>query len=76
MRGSGFVWEALASARRLNLGDAGAPAPEAGTPGATRRAVLKALGAGGLAAALAEYAADLERQVAAKDAALQERITR
>ena len=29
-----------------------------------------------LAAALAEYAADLERQVAAKDAALQERITR
>jgi 5-(carboxyamino)imidazole ribonucleotide mutase len=29
-----------------------------------------------LATALAEYAADLERQVAAKDAALQERLTR
>ncbi len=29
-----------------------------------------------LAAALVEYAADLERQVAAKDAALQERLTR
>ena len=52
MRGSGIVWEALATARRLNLADSGAAAPEPGLRGETRRAVLTALGAGGLAAAL------------------------
>ncbi len=52
MRGSGFVWEALAAARRLNLKDMGVAAPAPGAPGATRRAVLAALGAGGIAAAL------------------------
>jgi len=51
MRGSGFVWEALAAARRLNLNEIGAAAPAPGTAGDTRRAVLKALGAGSLAAA-------------------------
>jgi monoamine oxidase len=44
--------QALASARRLNLAAAGEPMPTPGADGQTRRAVLKALGATGLAAAL------------------------
>ena len=52
MRGSSTFWEALGSARRMNLTAAGEPPPVEGSPGQTRRAVLMALGAVGLSAAL------------------------
>jgi monoamine oxidase len=52
MRGGGIIWEALAAARRLNLEASGDAMPVAGAPGATRRAVLMALGAVGVAATL------------------------
>ena len=52
MRGSSTLAQALASARRMNLAAAGEPMPRPGADGQTRRAVLKALGATGLAAAL------------------------
>lgn len=52
MRGSSTFWEALESARRLNLAAAGERPPVAGSPGMSRRALLQALGAAGLAAAL------------------------
>lgn len=52
MRGSSTLAQALASARRMNLAAAGEPMPRPGADGQTRRAVLKALGATGLAAVL------------------------
>ncbi|MDO7841382.1 flavin monoamine oxidase family protein [Sphingomonas immobilis] len=52
MRGGGIIWDALAAARRLNLAANGDAMPVVGAPGATRRAVLTALGAAGVAAAL------------------------
>uniref|UniRef100_UPI0035CB0DC2 flavin monoamine oxidase family protein n=1 Tax=uncultured Sphingomonas sp. TaxID=158754 RepID=UPI0035CB0DC2 len=52
MRGSDTVWHALEAARRGNLNDAGLAPPMRGDTGQTRRAVLAALGASGLAAAL------------------------
>ncbi|UZK65296.1 flavin monoamine oxidase family protein [Sphingomonas sp. M1-B02] len=56
MRGSGIFWRALAAARAQNLAAAGEAAPIAGQRGATRRAVLKALAAAGLAPALPRHA--------------------
>jgi monoamine oxidase len=50
MRTGDGIWRALEQARRDNLAESGAAAPIAGNWGATRRAVLKALGAGGIAA--------------------------
>ena len=50
MRGSDTVWRALAAARRANLVEQGEAAPVAGDGGQTRRAVLLALGATGVAA--------------------------
>ena len=52
MRGSDTVWRALATARQANLAASGLAAPVAGESGQTRRAVLLALGASGIAAAL------------------------
>ncbi len=52
MRGSDTVWRALEAARRANLNEAGVAVPVPGDIGQTRRAVLLALGASGLAAAL------------------------
>ena len=52
MRGSDTVWHALSEARRANLAASGHAAPVAGDAGQTRRAVLLALGASGIAAAL------------------------
>ncbi|WP_353203988.1 FAD-dependent oxidoreductase [Sphingomonas sp.] len=52
MRGSDTVWRALAMARRANLAASGHAAPVPGEAGRTRRAVLLALGASGVAAAL------------------------
>ena len=52
MRGSDTVWRALAMARRANLAASGHAAPVAGESGQTRRAVLLALGASGIAASL------------------------
>lgn len=52
MRGSSIVWRALAAARRSNLAAAGEAMPVPGREGATRRAVLRAIGGAGLAAAL------------------------
>ena len=52
MRGSDTVWRALAAARRANLAASGDAAPVAGESGQTRRAVLLALGASGIAAAM------------------------
>ncbi len=56
MRGNGIVWRALEAARRRNLAAAGKAMPVKGREGATRRAVLKAMGAAGFAAALPEPA--------------------
>ena len=52
MRGGSTFWEALESARRMNLAAAGEKPPVAGSPGLSRRALLKALGAAGLVAAV------------------------
>ncbi|PTS90670.1 amine oxidase [Sphingomonas sp. HMWF008] len=52
MRGSDTVWRALEQARRANLAASGHAAPVVGEIGQTRRAVLLALGASGMAAAL------------------------
>jgi len=52
MRGNGIVWRALEMARRRNLEAAGEALPVKGTSGATRRAVLQAMAAGGVATAL------------------------
>lgn len=51
MRGSDTVWHALEQARQANLAASGQPAPVEGETGQTRRAVLLALGASGVAAA-------------------------
>lgn len=56
MRGNHFVWRALEMARRMNLADAGEAAPVKAAGGATRRAVLKALAATGMASALPQPA--------------------
>lgn len=52
MRGSIGLWQALEAARRNNLHDAGEAAPISGSPGATRRALLKGMLAAGLVPAL------------------------
>ncbi|MBB4099859.1 flavin monoamine oxidase family protein [Sphingomonas kyeonggiensis] len=52
MRGNGIVWRALEAARRRNLEAAGEAQPIKGASGATRRAVLQAMAAGGVATAL------------------------
>ncbi|MEG3176782.1 FAD-dependent oxidoreductase [Sphingomonas sp. RB3P16] len=52
MRGGETVWHALEAARRANLTEAGIAPPVVGETGRTRRAVLLALGASGVAAAL------------------------
>lgn len=52
MRGSTIFWQALESARRMNLAAAGEKPPVEGAPGMSRRALLKAIGAAGLAAAV------------------------
>jgi monoamine oxidase len=52
MRGSSTFWTALESARRMNLAEAGERPPVEGSPGLSRRALLKALGAAGLVAAM------------------------
>jgi monoamine oxidase len=52
MRGNGIVWRALEAARRRNLEAAGEAMPIKGASGATRRAVLQAMAAGGVASAL------------------------
>lgn len=52
MRGSDTVWRALEMARRSNLTACGQAVPVPGDAGQTRRAVLLALGASGVAAAL------------------------
>lgn len=57
MRGNGIVWRALEAARRSNLTAAGEAMPVKSASGATRRAVLKALTAAGLAGALPSPAA-------------------
>jgi monoamine oxidase len=57
MRGNGIVWRALEAARRRNLADLGEAMPVRGASGASRRAVLKALAASGLAGALPRPAA-------------------
>ena len=51
MRGNDTVWRALELARRTNLAERGVAAPVAGDSGQTRRAVLAALGAGGVSLA-------------------------
>ncbi|WP_137862894.1 MULTISPECIES: NAD(P)/FAD-dependent oxidoreductase [unclassified Sphingomonas] len=57
MRGNGIVWRALEAARRRNLEAAGEPMPVKGASGATRRAVLRAITAAGMAGALPRPAA-------------------
>jgi len=57
MRGNGIVWRALEMARRRNLEAAGEALPVKGASGATRRAVLQAMAAGGVATALPRPAA-------------------
>ncbi|MFA6116560.1 MAG: FAD-dependent oxidoreductase [Sphingomonas sp.] len=52
MRGSSTFWGALESARRMNLAAAGEKPPVEGSPGLSRRALLKAIGAAGLVAAV------------------------
>ncbi|ATY33048.1 flavin monoamine oxidase family protein [Sphingomonas psychrotolerans] len=52
MRGSSMVWRALATARTRNLAEAGEKPPVPGSPGATRRALLKGIAAAGLATTL------------------------
>jgi monoamine oxidase len=52
MRGGETVWHALEEARQANLSEAGIAPPVPGDTGQTRRAVLLALGASGVAAAL------------------------
>lgn len=52
MRTSSMVWRALAAARARNLAEAGEKPPVPGTPGATRRALLKGIAAAGMASAL------------------------
>jgi monoamine oxidase len=52
MRGSGTLWRALEGARRRNLDAAGETSPTPGSPGATRRALLKGIVAAGLLPAL------------------------
>jgi monoamine oxidase len=52
MRGSATFWGALEAARRMNLAAAGEKPPIAGSPGVSRRALLKAIGAAGLVTAL------------------------
>ena len=52
MRGSSTFWSALESARRMNLVAAGEKPPVEGSPGLSRRALLKAIGAAGLVAAV------------------------
>ncbi len=52
MRGSATFWEALESARRMNLAAAGEKPPVAGPQGLSRRALLKAIGAAGLVTAM------------------------
>lgn len=49
MRGNGIVWRALEAARRHNLEAAGEAMPVKGASGATRRAVLRAMAAAGIA---------------------------
>lgn len=56
MRGNGIVWRALEMARRRNLEAAGEPLPVKGASGATRRAVLQAMAASGVAGALSRPA--------------------
>ena len=51
MRGATFVWEALGEARRANLADAGEAMPQSGYEGISRRSLLAALAATGVAAA-------------------------
>lgn len=46
MRTNNGIWRALAMARRRNLADAGAPPPQAGGEGITRRRAIAALAAG------------------------------
>ncbi|MCH7862804.1 MAG: FAD-dependent oxidoreductase, partial [Proteobacteria bacterium] len=57
MRGNGIVWRALEAARRRNLEAAGEAMPVKGASGATRRAVLRAMAAAGMAGALPRPAA-------------------
>ncbi|MCW3834863.1 FAD-dependent oxidoreductase [Sphingomonas canadensis] len=52
MRAGDTLWKALAAARRSNLAAAGDRAPVPACPGATRRALLKAMLAAGAVAAL------------------------
>lgn len=52
MRGSSMLWRALETARGRNLAEAGEAPAVPGSPGATRRALLKAFAATGVAAAL------------------------
>lgn len=52
MRGSSTLWRALQAARRSNLAAAGEPAPVAGSPATTRRALLQAIAAAGVVAAM------------------------
>lgn len=52
MRANHALWAAMEAARRANLAEDGLPAPVPGRWGATRRALLKGLGAAGVAAAL------------------------
>ena len=64
MRGNHFVWRALETARRMNLAEAGEAAPIKAASGATRRAVLKALAATGMASTLSRPAFARARRVA------------
>lgn len=52
MRESSLVWRALAAARMQNLREAGEAPPVPGQPGATRRALLKAIVAAGAVSAM------------------------
>ncbi|WP_213979630.1 NAD(P)/FAD-dependent oxidoreductase [Sphingomonas sp. dw_22] len=52
MRAGTGLWQALEAARRSNLREAGEAPPTAGSPGTTRRALLKGLVAAGLVPAL------------------------
>ncbi|MDV3458519.1 NAD(P)/FAD-dependent oxidoreductase [Sphingomonas sp. HF-S4] len=52
MRGSSFVWQALATARARNVAEAGDAPPVPRAPGVTRRTLIQGIAAAGLAAAL------------------------
>ena len=51
MRGNGMFWRAMEMARRSNLREAGEAPPVPGTVASSRRALLKAIAAGGAASA-------------------------